>query len=214
MGTGRPDLAYAWSRMPAGNAVVWHRFGNAECGKMWCLICMYCGCQEVSAKTGVPRNSIVPIKNYCTEFEPTVKPGILILRGVYEALNAATDYLREYSDPLETPGEFKPSKVCNLSHCTSPKRPAVNQVPQQGVHVAWVSWMTQQLEQNVDCPSCCCWPCLLQLDDSLRACQLRQRLFKRETDGGNTANLRLRHRVSCLCHHRHCHLQWALEGHC
>jgi hypothetical protein len=67
----------------------------------------------VSAKTGVPRNSIVPIKNYCTEFEPTVKPGILILRGVYEALSAATDYLREYSDLSGLSGEFKKLKVCH-----------------------------------------------------------------------------------------------------
>jgi hypothetical protein len=67
----------------------------------------------VSAKTGVPRNSIVPIKNYCTEFEPRVKPGILILRGVYEALSAATDYLREYSDRSGLSGEFKKLKVCH-----------------------------------------------------------------------------------------------------
>lgn len=80
------------------------------------IVCIDClTLQEVSAKTGVPRNSIVPVKNYCTEFEPTVKPGILILRGVHEALSAATDYLREYTDPVGPSGEFKKTKVCK--HC-------------------------------------------------------------------------------------------------
>jgi hypothetical protein len=78
--------------------------------------CMMMSMQEVSAKTGVPRNSIVPIKNYCTEFEPTALPGILILRGVYEALSAATDYLREYSDLSGLTGEFKKLKVCHKRH--------------------------------------------------------------------------------------------------
>lgn len=67
--------------------------------------------QEISMKTGVPRNAILPIKNYCSEFEPGINAGILILRGVYETLNSATDFLREADDGFESSGEYKKHKV-------------------------------------------------------------------------------------------------------
>lgn len=69
--------------------------------------------QVLALKAGVPRNSIVPVKNYSTEYEPGVVAGILILRGVYEALNSATDYLREATEggDFDNSGEFKKTKV-------------------------------------------------------------------------------------------------------
>eukprot|EP00884_Botryococcus_braunii_P005536 jgi/Botrbrau1/14984/Bobra.0018s0084.1 len=67
--------------------------------------------QELSLRTGVPRNAIVPVKNFCTEFEPGMNAGILILRGVYEALNSATDFLREADDGPDSSGEYKKHKV-------------------------------------------------------------------------------------------------------
>lgn len=69
--------------------------------------------QALALRAGVPRNSIVPVKNYSTEYEPSLAAGILILRGVYEALNCATDYLRKAAEGAEfdTSGEFKKFKV-------------------------------------------------------------------------------------------------------
>lgn len=69
--------------------------------------------QALALNAGVPRNSIVPVKNYSTEYEPGVAAGILILRAVYEALNSAIDYLREAADvcELDSTGEFKKLKV-------------------------------------------------------------------------------------------------------
>lgn len=68
----------------------------------------------------------MPVKNYSTEYEPGVVAGILILRGVYEALNSATDYLREAAEggDFEATGEFRKLKVtpaarlcaCALQH--------------------------------------------------------------------------------------------------
>lgn len=68
-------------------------------------------------KAGIPRNSVVPVKNYATEYEPDVVAGILLLRGVYEALNSATDYLREASErgDFDQSGEFKKLKVTPIS---------------------------------------------------------------------------------------------------
>ena len=50
--------------------------------------------QDLAGETGIPPNSILPIKNYHCEMEPTIGPGILVLRALSIALNAATDFLR------------------------------------------------------------------------------------------------------------------------
>eukprot|EP00884_Botryococcus_braunii_P006922 jgi/Botrbrau1/16230/Bobra.0066s0016.1 len=68
---------------------------------------------ELSLKAGVPRNCIVPVKNFCTEFEPELTASILVLRGIYEALNCAKDYLREVgdSDGLESEDDYEDHEV-------------------------------------------------------------------------------------------------------
>eukprot|EP00884_Botryococcus_braunii_P012107 jgi/Botrbrau1/20898/Bobra.0135s0029.1 len=67
--------------------------------------------QDLAFKAGLPRNSIVPIKNFSMEFEPGLNASILVLRGIYEVLNSATDYLREEKEEVEPLGEFKKLKV-------------------------------------------------------------------------------------------------------
>lgn len=55
----------------------------------------------------------MPIKNFSLEFEPSLHASILILRGIYEALNSATDYLKEDKGDVLPLEAFKKLKVCH-----------------------------------------------------------------------------------------------------
>lgn len=78
-------------------------------------MCELQGCmflQEIASKAGIPRNSIFPLKNFHSEPEPSSNTGILILRALHEALNAAKDFHRDLI--LDSEGTSKEKVGCHL----------------------------------------------------------------------------------------------------